>query len=1146
MDSKESPSVLTGWLHASVGIMKQLVPTSPSSMKTKFVFIGLVLLSLTAFGGPSAVLNWDKVSRGTTINDVSILGPAVLPAGAASWSGISTASGRFSIVAAPSPNYAFPSPVTIGGTVYYGGGTNWLKNDTATGSGADWLYMQLGSGIGDFAVCGFAQFNATGSGGQGSDMLYITSSSSSGWGVLDFVPSSTSSQLRAHGQDTGGTSLFGSYINPTPNKTYYFVLYRKTSSTTVYIRLYDPANSYALVASSSCACGTAQAYFLAFISGYLSNFPGSILWGDCVLVNNATEADLTALLTVGNTAPAIISQPSSLTCLTNTNASFALTASGTAPLNYHWRTNGVPVADGVGYSGSTSSSLWVSNVVIAQSNWNFACVVANASGSVTSSVATLTVTNGSTVGNAAPAITSQPSSVTCLTNTTVSFALTASGTAPLSYHWRTNGVPVADGAGYSGSTSSSLWVSNVVMAQGNGNFACVVANASGSVTSAPATLTVTAGTSGGADTNAIISSDRVIPWSSDIVGVPGGIPNRTTIYTTLSSGATAAQISSAIANCPSNQVVKLSAGTYTLSGQIHWLAKSGVSLRGAGMGQTILNISSVAASIGGGAGVIDNTTGSFSTSYVNITGGYTKGSSNLVVSSASGFSPGTLITMTENDEPGLVFTSSPSNPRHISVLAMVTAVNGTTISIWPPLPYSFQSSLSPQVTRATSTMKFAGIEDMTIDAGTGSTALGNLWWDATYGCWLKNVEWIGAGIASVQITRSLQDEVRHCYFHDQAASQDGVGLMLQGTYLYHGCTAILIEDNIFTRVNYGVVLEQASECVMAYNFVTNSVTRQTTWVEPAYNSCHLAHCLMNLWEGNIGEEFQADGYHGSSSHNTLLRNWFHGLSTNPTKYLKTMDICRVNYYYNAVGNILGSPTWSGSGSAAYEMSGQPDYTSEPCIYRLGYPNMGNNSYANAAEVLNDSNTYPDANVKGSLVRAGNYDYYSKAMVWDTSITARTIPNSYVYSSKPSYFGSLTWPPFDPANPGSASPTSIPAGYRYVLGVDPPVGTTGNNPPVALAGATPTNGTAPLTVSFSSAGSSDPEGAALTYNWTFGDGTTSTAANPSHTYSLAGNYSAQLTVSDGTNTASSRVLTVTASAVVAQRPPAPTGLHVAIP
>ena len=49
--------------------------------------------------------------------------------------------------------------------------------------------------------------------------------------------------------------------------------------------------------------------------------------------------------------------------------------------------------------------------------------------------------------------------------------------------------------------------------------------------------------------------------------------------------------------------------------------------------------------------------------------------------------------------------------------------------------------------------------------------------------------------------------------------------------------------------------------------------------------------------------------------------------------------------------------------------------------------------------------------------------------------------------------------------------------------------------------------------FSSAGSRDPDGGALTYAWTFGDGGTSTEANPTHTYTAAGNYTAQLTVTN---------------------------------
>ncbi|WP_405934017.1 PQQ-dependent sugar dehydrogenase [Streptomyces longwoodensis] len=75
--------------------------------------------------------------------------------------------------------------------------------------------------------------------------------------------------------------------------------------------------------------------------------------------------------------------------------------------------------------------------------------------------------------------------------------------------------------------------------------------------------------------------------------------------------------------------------------------------------------------------------------------------------------------------------------------------------------------------------------------------------------------------------------------------------------------------------------------------------------------------------------------------------------------------------------------------------------------------------------------------------------------------------------------------------------------------------TGGLAPTAQARADITSGRAPLTVSFSSAGSSDPDGGALTHAWTFGDGATSTAADPSHTYTTNGQYTATLKVTDPT-------------------------------
>ncbi|WUQ64629.1 PQQ-dependent sugar dehydrogenase [Streptomyces canus] len=73
--------------------------------------------------------------------------------------------------------------------------------------------------------------------------------------------------------------------------------------------------------------------------------------------------------------------------------------------------------------------------------------------------------------------------------------------------------------------------------------------------------------------------------------------------------------------------------------------------------------------------------------------------------------------------------------------------------------------------------------------------------------------------------------------------------------------------------------------------------------------------------------------------------------------------------------------------------------------------------------------------------------------------------------------------------------------------------TDGHSPVAQAAADRTSGQAPLRVRFSSEGTSDQDGDALTYSWNFGDGGTSTAANPAHTYRKNGTYTATLTAKD---------------------------------
>jgi cytochrome c len=78
-----------------------------------------------------------------------------------------------------------------------------------------------------------------------------------------------------------------------------------------------------------------------------------------------------------------------------------------------------------------------------------------------------------------------------------------------------------------------------------------------------------------------------------------------------------------------------------------------------------------------------------------------------------------------------------------------------------------------------------------------------------------------------------------------------------------------------------------------------------------------------------------------------------------------------------------------------------------------------------------------------------------------------------------------------------------------------IGPNGNHAPNVQVSASPTRGLAPLTVSFSSAGTSDPDGDALQYEWYLdaNDDVDSTAPNPTFTYRRDGVYQATLQVTD---------------------------------
>jgi subtilisin-like proprotein convertase family protein/Cu/Zn superoxide dismutase len=83
-------------------------------------------------------------------------------------------------------------------------------------------------------------------------------------------------------------------------------------------------------------------------------------------------------------------QPSDQQVLPGETATFGIAATGEGTVNYQWQTNGVNLANNSHYGGVSSAALWVTNVSSAD-QVNYRCVVSGGCGSVTSSLAMLTL-----------------------------------------------------------------------------------------------------------------------------------------------------------------------------------------------------------------------------------------------------------------------------------------------------------------------------------------------------------------------------------------------------------------------------------------------------------------------------------------------------------------------------------------------------------------------------------------------------------------------------------------------------------------------------------------------------------------------------------------------------------------------------------
>jgi hypothetical protein len=187
-----------------------------------------------------------------------------------------------------------------------------------------------------------------------------------------------------------------------------------------------------------------------------------------VVINNSCGSATSTGATLG-IIPSITTQPASQIVCQGANVTFSVVATGTTPLSYQWR------KDGVSISAATTSTYTRSNVQTTDMG-NYSVVVNNTCGPTTSTAAALTV-------NTPPAITAQPQSQTVAVNASVTLSVTASGSPAPSYLWQKNGVAIP------GKTQSSLTF-NPVQTSDAGDYAVTVANTCDTVVSATATLAV--------------------------------------------------------------------------------------------------------------------------------------------------------------------------------------------------------------------------------------------------------------------------------------------------------------------------------------------------------------------------------------------------------------------------------------------------------------------------------------------------------------------------------------------------------------------------------------------------------------------------------------------------------------------------------
>jgi|CXWL01.1.fsa_nt_gi uncharacterized repeat protein (TIGR01451 family) len=199
---------------------------------------------------------------------------------------------------------------------------------------------------------------------------------------------------------------------------------------------------------------------------------------------------ITRILSVAGCTPvSVTAQPVNVNACSGSNATFSVTANGTAPV-YQWQVNNgsgfVNVPAAVPYSGGTTNTLSITGITFGMNGYLYRCVLANTcTAPFNSNSASLTV-------GATATLNSQPTNVNTCMGSAITFSVSATGAA--NFQWQVNSgsgfIDVTNISPYSGATTATLTIVGVTAAMNNYQYRCVIGSCPTAITSNAALLSV--------------------------------------------------------------------------------------------------------------------------------------------------------------------------------------------------------------------------------------------------------------------------------------------------------------------------------------------------------------------------------------------------------------------------------------------------------------------------------------------------------------------------------------------------------------------------------------------------------------------------------------------------------------------------------